>query len=75
MKTIQLQIEDDYIEEFLNSLPKDKVTLIDDLFLDNQSKFKKELESFMKNETNFKPHLENMKEMDNWLKEAEDANS
>jgi len=75
MKTVQLQIEDDFFEEFLETLPKDKVTLIDQVFTDNQNKFAKELERYKSGAEGFRSHPENMKVLDSWLKEAENANS
>ena len=76
MKTVQLQIEDDFYDEFLETLPRDKVTVLDQFYIDNQNKFVKELDSFKSGAQEFTSHLENMKEIDSWLKEAEEnANS
>ncbi len=71
MKTIQLQIEDDFFEEFIQTLPKDKVTLIDQTFIDNQNKFIQAYNDYKNAPETFHSHLDNMKELDNWLKEAE----
>ena len=72
MKTLHLQIEDDFYDEFIKTLPADKIKILDQRFIDNQNKLTKELESFKTSSITFKPHLENMKALDNWLKEAED---
>ncbi len=71
MKTIQLQIEDDFFEEFMQTLPKDKVILIDQTFQNNQNKFIKAFNDYKNSPETFRSHLENMKELDHWLKEAE----
>ena len=76
MRTLHLQIDDDFYEEFIKALPNDKVTVLDQDFIDNQNKFATELERFKNGSNGFKSHLENMKDLDGWLKEAEeDANS
>lgn len=71
MKTIQILVEDDYLETFLASLPQDKVKVVDQTFLDNQKKLHDELENFLNGKGEFSPYYETMKEMDNWLKEGE----
>jgi uncharacterized protein YdcH (DUF465 family) len=68
MKTIELLIEDDFYEEFLQTLPKDKVTIRDEVFVNNQKKFRKELDSFYTNEAGFTSYFDNMKEVDTWIK-------
>ena len=71
MKTIQLLIEDDFFEEFIQTLPKEKVTLLDQTFKDNQNKFTQALNDYKSTPETFSSHLDNMKELDAWLKEAE----
>ena len=73
MKTIQIQVEDDYLETFLASLPQDKVKVIDQTFIDNQKKLQEEFENFLNGKGEFSPYYETMKEMDSWLKEGEKA--
>lgn len=68
MKTIELLIADDFYEEFLQTLPKEKVTVRDEAFIDNQKKFHKELDSFYNDESSFSSYFENMKEIDTWIK-------
>lgn len=68
MKAIELLVEDDFYEEFLQTLPKDKVTVVDEVFIDNQKKFRKELDSFYNDETSFNSYFDNMKEVDMWIK-------
>lgn len=68
MKTIELLIEDDFYEEFLQTLPKDKVTVCDEVFIDSQKNFRKELDSFYKDEADFTSYFDTMKEVDAWIK-------
>jgi len=70
MKTIQIQVEDDYLETFLESLPQDKIKIVDQTFIDNQKKLQDELEDFLHGKGKFTPYYEAMKEMDGWLKEG-----
>lgn len=71
MKTIQIQIEDDYLETFLETLPQEKVKVVDQTFLDNQKRLQEELDNFLHGKGEFTSYHETMKEMDNWLKEGE----
>ncbi len=71
MATLQLQVQDEFLEDLLKMLPKDKVTVIDQSFLENQKKLNGELENFLNDKTEFTPYYENMKEIDNWIKEGE----
>lgn len=72
MRTLQIQVEDDYLETFLETLPQDKVKIVDQTFLDNQKRLQEELENFLQGRGEFTPYYETMKEMDNWLKEGEE---
>jgi len=73
MKVIQLQVQDDYLEDFLKTLPADKVKLLDQTFLDTQKKFVLELEKFQNDTGQFSPYYEEMKEIDDWLKKEENS--
>jgi len=73
MKVIQLQVQDDYLEDFLKTLPADKVKLLDQAFLDTQKKFVLELEKFQNGTGQFSPYYEDMKEIDDWLKKEENS--
>jgi hypothetical protein len=70
MKTIHIQVEDDYLETFLESLPHDKVKVVDQTFLDNQKKLQEELDNFLHGKGEFAPYYETMKKIDNWLVEG-----
>lgn len=70
MKTILLQVQDDYLEEFIKMLPSDKVRLVDQNFLDTQKLFHTELENFKNNESAYFPYHEDMKKIDAWINEG-----
>ena len=70
MKTIHLQVQEDYLEEFLSALPYDKVKLLSQDFLDVQNKFQKELENFKNSTGEFLPYYDNMKTIDAWINEG-----
>lgn len=71
MKTIQLLIEDDYLETFLKTLPLDKVKIIDQTFIDDRNSLHEELNNFLNNKGNVISYQETMAEMNNWLKKKE----
>ena len=72
MKTIQLRVQDEFVDELLQMLPHDKVKVIDQDFLDNQNRLHNELESFLNTTSVFTPYHEGMKEMDNWIKKGQE---
>lgn len=71
MKTIHLQVQEDYLDEFLSLLPHDKVKLLREDYADLQKKFQQALESFNNSDDTFIPYHEKMKEIDVWIKEGE----
>lgn len=71
MKTIQLLIEDDYLETFLKTLPLDKVKIIDQTFIDDRNSLHEELNNVLNNKGNVISYQETMAEMNNWLKKKE----
>lgn len=72
MKTIQLRVQDEFVDELLQMLPRDKVKVMDKGFFDNQNKLHKELESFLNATTEFIPYHEDMKETDSWIKKGQE---
>ena len=71
MTTIHLLIEDDFVEEFMASLPKDKITVIEEDFKENKKVLLNELEDYMKDKKSVTQYYESMKEMNEWLQEKE----
>lgn len=71
MKTIYLQVEDDFVETLLGMLPADKVRIINQQFIDDQKKLHEELENYISAQTEFTPYYESMKAIDKWVSEGE----
>ena len=71
MQTIHLLIEDDYIEEFIHGLPKDKVIVIEEDFKENKIMLDDELKNYQQNPSDFIPYSKSMKELSIWLNERE----
>jgi len=69
MQTISLQVEDDYVEEFISTLPYDKVTVLKENFEKNRAVLQNALENYREDESDFMPYYESMTELDSWLKE------
>ena len=65
MITIHLQVEDDYIEELMNTLPKYKVRVIEDDFKENKKLLEDELKNYRDNLTSFIPYSESIKRLNN----------
>ena len=71
MTTIHLLIEDDYVETFMDALPKDKITVIEEDFKKNQEKLQKVLDSYENHNSSFTPYNDSMKNLSIWIKEKE----
>ena len=69
MQTISLQVEDDYVEEFISTLQHDKVTVLKENFEKNRAVLQNALENYREDENDFMPYYESMTELDSWLKE------
>ncbi|MEA2091097.1 MAG: hypothetical protein U9O83_01875 [Campylobacterota bacterium] len=68
MKTkVQLLIDDNFIEEFMNSLPKDKVRVIEADFQVNQDKLQKVLQEYKDSRDSFIPYFKSMKNISAWF--------
>lgn len=71
MTTIHLLIEDDFVEEFICGLPRDKITVIEEDFKENQKLLQAELQNYYEQKSVPTPFYESMKESNEWLKEKE----
>lgn len=70
MKTVQLRVQDEFVEELLEMLPKDKVKVVDQKFLTDQNRLHEELNTFLTTDTEFFPYYEEMKTINNWIEEG-----
>ncbi len=71
MTTIHLLIEDDFVEEFMSGLPKDKITVIEEDFQENKKLLHDEMQDYNSDMTIVSSYSKSMIEMNNWLKEKE----
>ena len=71
MTTVHLLIDDDYVEAFMNSLPGDKIRVIEEEFKSNQLLLENELQNYSEDKSNVTPYNESMKELSLWLTEKE----
>jgi hypothetical protein len=63
-------IAEDYIEEFMKMLPKDKITIIEENFEQNKQLLAGALEQYTQENKSI-PLQETMKHIDTWLKTKE----
>ena len=70
MKTLQLRVHDEFVDELLEMLPKDKVKVVDQKFLDNQNRLHEELDAVLQKETELVLYYEEMKTINSWIEEG-----
>lgn len=71
MKTLHLRVEDDFLEELKSMLPKEKVIIVDQKFLNDQSLLEEALQSYLLGDEAFITYYKEMDKMDEWLKGKE----
>ncbi len=64
---IQLLIEDDYMEEFIAALPKDRVSVVDVGLEVNQEKLHQVVQDYKDNPEDFIPYFKSMKNISAWF--------
>jgi len=69
MQTIHLQVEDDYVEELMGMLSKDKVVVVEENFRDNRDLLQEALQHYRDDKSDFIPYYESMTELDSWIQE------
>ncbi len=65
---LHLLIDDDFIEEFVKSLPMDKVSIVEKEFQENKKLLQKELDNYNQTKQS-NPYQESMQNLNVWLKE------
>ena len=73
MITIHLQIDEEYIDTFMLTLPKEHVTIIEENFKENQILLTEELQSYNEKSQDFIPYQESMKNINSWLDELKES--
>jgi len=66
---LNLLIDDDFIEEFVKSLPRDKVVIVEKEFQENRVELQKEFDNYKQNKNQIKSYQQSKKELDEWLKQ------
>ncbi len=69
MQILHLLIDDDFIEDFVKSLPRDKVLIVEKEFKENKILLQKELESYQQNQNEPVSYQQSKKDLDEWLKQ------
>ena len=68
MQTLHLLVKDEFIEEFVKSLPKEKVIVVEKEFKENKKLFQDELNKYNNDKLMTIPYQESAKELNLWLK-------
>jgi len=71
--TIHLQVDEDYIDTFMLTLPKEHVTVIEENFKENQALLVQEMNSYDEKSQKFTPYYESMKNIDSWFDELKEG--
>ena len=69
MQTIHLQVEDDYIEELMGLISRDKVIVLEENFKENRDLLQEALQHYRDDKEDFIPYYESMTELDSWMQE------
>ncbi len=71
MTTIHLLIDDDFIDGFVQSLPRDKVTIIEKDFEENRVLLQEALQNYTDATESFIPYQDSMEDLSSWLSTKE----
>lgn len=71
MAILHLLIDDEYVEDFVDTLDKEKVKVVEEGFESNKVLIQNVLDSYSDDKNSFSPYYDSMKEMSIWLKEKE----
>ena len=69
MINIHLLVEEDYIEELMMALPKDKVKIVEKNFEENKILLQSTFSQYNEKESCLISYEESIKNLDNWLEE------
>ncbi|NPA59420.1 MAG: hypothetical protein GXO30_02975 [Epsilonproteobacteria bacterium] len=64
---IHLLVDNAYIEQLMQELPKDKVVVVEESFKENKKLFEAEVQNYKSNNLKTKDYYESMKDLDSWL--------
>jgi len=69
MTKITLLIKDDYIDSFMQELPRDKVVVVEEDFNENIEKLTNVLKEYNSDRSEFISYYDSMKNIKNWLEQ------
>ena len=69
MQTIHLQVEDDYVDELMGLLSRDKAIVVEENFRENRDVLQEALQHYKDDKADFIPYYESMMQLDSWLQE------
>lgn len=72
MKTLQLRVQDEFLDELLKMLPHDKVKVVDQKFLDDQKKLHEGLDAVLSKKDELIPYHEEMKTLNDWIEKGKE---
>ncbi len=64
---IHLLVDNAYIEQLMQELPKDKVVVVEESFKENKKLFEAEVQNYKSNNLKTKDYYESMRELNSWL--------
>jgi len=67
MQKVSLLIDDDFIDQFMQSLPKDKIIVVEDGFNSNVELFKTTIKDYEDNQIDLIPYNDSAKNLTSWL--------
>jgi len=70
MKTVELKIDDDFYDELVKMLPKNKASIVDDNFLEHQKVLKEELENYKNENLSFTLYQSSIDKTNKWVEKG-----
>ncbi len=68
---IQVKVKKDFVEEFISLLPKDKVKILEENFLQHQKQLEDTLQNYIQNKNKAQPLFESLESLNSLFKTEE----
>jgi len=75
MKTVELKIDNDYYDELVQMLPKNRVSIVDESFLNHQKILKDELANYKNENISFTLYQSSIEKTNSWVERKTDEYS
>ena len=75
MKTVELKIDDGFYDELVQMLPKNRVSIVDENFLNHQKILKDELENYKNANISFTLYQSSIEKTNSWVERKTDEYS